>query len=237
MGRVAESSPALKRKRADNLKLSEDERKIYDLILSTEGRGIAKTEVKYKVKLITINALNKSIKSLKAKELIKEVHSEQKKHLMGNSFEPLVDVAGGVWYNEVGKLDTELIDNATLVCLKFISKSKAATVGEITEYVNNITLDGEDLFRKKFTGQEIEGLMQSLILDKEIVEAQSTGKGDFAKIPLGEQCYRCAPKRGLPKTGALASIPCGVCPSLNECTPDGIISPTTCVYFKKWFDF
>ncbi|KAI3891018.1 hypothetical protein MKW98_007323 [Papaver atlanticum] len=229
MGRVAESSPALKRKRADNLKLSEDERKIYDLILSTEGRGIATTEVKYKVKLITTNALNKSIKSLKDKELIKEVVSIQnkKKHLMGNSFEPSVDVAGGVWYNEVGKLDTDLIDKATL----------AATVVEITEYLNNITFDGEDLFRKKFTGQEIEGLMESLILDKEIVEAQTTGKGDFAKIPLGEQCYRCAPKRGLPKTGALASIPCGVCPRLNECTPDGIISPTTCVYFKKWFDF
>ncbi|KAI3914826.1 hypothetical protein MKW92_050448 [Papaver armeniacum] len=153
---------------------------------------------------------------------------------MGNGFEPSVDVAGGVWYNEVGKLDTDLIDKATLLCLKFISKSKAATVGEITEYLNNVSVDGKDLFTKKFTGQEIEGLMQSLILDKKIVEAE---KGDYAKIPRGEQCYRCAPKIGLPKTGALASIPCGVCPRLNECTPDGIISPTTCVYFKKWFDF
>ncbi|RZC92129.1 hypothetical protein C5167_028017 [Papaver somniferum] len=171
-------------------------------------------EIKFKIKVIPDTVLNKSIKSLKDK-LIKEVVSIQnkKKYLIGNGFEPSVDVAGGVWYNE------------------------AATVGEITEYLNNLTVDCRDLFTQKLTGQEIEGLMQSLILDKKIVEAESTGKGDFAKIPPGEQCYRCANTRGLSKTGALASIPCGVYPRLNECTPDGIISPTTCVYFKKWLDF
>ncbi|KAI3903158.1 hypothetical protein MKW98_031812, partial [Papaver atlanticum] len=64
----------------------------------------------------------------------------------------------------------------------------------------------------------------SLVLDKKIMQEISTGKGDFAKFSPGEQCYRCTNRRGLPKTGALASIPCGVCPRLNECTPDGIIS-------------
>ncbi|KAL0019133.1 hypothetical protein WJX79_006207 [Trebouxia sp. C0005] len=31
--------------------------------------------------------------------------------------------------------------------------------------------------------------------------------------------------------------PCGVCPVFNECTPDGPISPATCVYFQQWLEF
>ncbi|KAI3920579.1 hypothetical protein MKX01_039204 [Papaver californicum] len=234
MGRVAESSPAHKRKRADHTpRLSEDERKVYDLIISTEDMGIWMRDMKYKVKLPD-TVVNKSIKSLKDKGLIKEVVNIQnkgKKTLMGSDFEPSVDLTGGAWYAE-GKLDTAFIVAAKRQCLQFISRSKVATVGEITEFINNL-----GAFTVKFTGQQIEELVQSLVLDKEIVEAKSTGKGDFAKIPPGEQCYQCANKRGPPKTVALASIPCGVCPRLNECTPDGIISPSTCVYFKKWLDF
>ncbi|KAI3919738.1 hypothetical protein MKX01_000179 [Papaver californicum] len=235
MGRVAESSPAHKRKRDHPPKLSEDERKVYDLIISTEDMGIWTRDIKFKVKVLPDTVVNKSIKSLKDKGLIKEVVNIQnkgKKTLMGSDFEPSVDLTGGAWYAE-GKLDTALIEVVKSQCLKFISRSKVATVGEITEFINNV-----GIFTVKFTGQQIEELVQSLVLDKMIVEAKSTGKGDFAKIPPGEQCYRCANKRGLlPKTGALASIPCGVCPRLNECTPDGIISPSTCVYFKKWLDF
>ncbi|KAI3872537.1 hypothetical protein MKX03_012236 [Papaver bracteatum] len=237
MGRVAESSLSLKRKRADTPKLSEAERTIYDLIVSTEDTGIWTRDIKYKIKVIPDTVVNKSIKSLKDKGLIKEVVNIQnkgKKMLMGSDFEPSDELTGGAWYDKEGKLETQLIEESKFVCFKFISRMKVATVGEITEAVNNSGVFKEGV---KFTGKQIEDLLQSLILDKKIVESKSTGKGVFAKIPMGEECYQCSNKRALPKTGALASIPCGVCPRLNECTPDGIISPTTCVYFKKWLDF
>ncbi|ESR64042.1 hypothetical protein CICLE_v100094942mg, partial [Citrus x clementina] len=53
-------------------------------------------------------------------------------------------------------------------------------------------------------------------------------------------CYKNVSKGGgggEPKTGSLASVPCGVCPQINFCTPDGVISPKTCVYYTKWLDF
>ncbi|KAI3859572.1 hypothetical protein MKW92_051707 [Papaver armeniacum] len=203
MGRVAESSLSLKRKRADTPKLSEAERTIYDLIISTEDMGIWTREIKFKIKVIPDTVVNKSIKSLKDKALIKEVVNIQNK--------------GKKW-----RLDTALIELAQERCLEFLSRSKVATVAEIAEAVNNMPV-----FTVKFTGRQIEELVQSLVLDKKIMLE------NFA----GEQCYQRTNRRGLPKTGAFASIPCGVCPRLNECTPDGIISPTTCVNFKKWLDF
>ncbi|MCL7028608.1 hypothetical protein MKW94_003170 [Papaver nudicaule] len=234
MSRVADSSLTLKRKRADTPRLSEDDRKVYDVITSTESAGIWMRDLKRKLNRPD-TVINKSIKFLKDKKLIKEVVNIQnkgKKHFMGFDFEPSVDLTGGAWYDDEGKLDKTLIEVSKSQCLQFITRSKVATIGEITEAINNL-----GLFKVKLTGVQIEEVVQSLILDKEIVEAQSTGKGDFAIIPAGEQCYRRSNKRGLPKTGALASIPCGVCPRLNECTPNGVISPSTCVYFKKWLDF
>ncbi|MCL7028609.1 hypothetical protein MKW94_014750 [Papaver nudicaule] len=231
--RVADSSQTLKRKRAGTLNLSEDARKVYDLITSTENVGISKKAVKDQVKLPD-TVLTKSLKTLKDTALIKEVVNIQNKrnnYYFGIKFKPSVELTGGAWYNDEGNLDRQLIEVSKAQCLRFISSSKVATVGEITEAINNL-----GLFKVKLTGVQIEEVVQSLVLDKEIVEAQSTGMGDFARIPPGEPCYRCSNERRL-KTGALASLPCGICPRLNECTPDGVISLLTCVYYKKWLDF
>ncbi|MCD7463556.1 hypothetical protein HAX54_050855 [Datura stramonium] len=41
-----------------------------------------------------------------------------------------------------------------------------------------------------------------------------------------------------PKTiGPMASIPHDACPRTSLSTPDGIISPQTCVYYTKWLNF
>lgn len=34
----------------------------------------------------------------------------------------------------------------------------------------------------------------------------------------------------------LTSMPCGVCPVFDQCTPGGVISPQSCVYFDHWLD-
>ena len=32
----------------------------------------------------------------------------------------------------------------------------------------------------------------------------------------------------------LSDAPCGVCSLLDQCSPGGIISPSSCVYFAEW---
>lgn len=43
-------------------------------------------------------------------------------------------------------------------------------------------------------------------------------------------------KRGAMPEG-VASAPCGVCPVINSCSPTGVISPNTCLYYSVWLEF
>ncbi|KAK1312822.1 hypothetical protein QJS10_CPA07g00653 [Acorus calamus] len=65
-------------------------------------------------------------------------------------------------------------------------------------------------------------------------EVRSTGTGVSASVMRGKVCYRCCPAK---EASAAASVPCLVCPRIRDCTPDGIISPRNCVYYKKWLNF
>lgn len=88
---------------------------------------------------------------------------------------------------------------------------------------------------------EMAELLTSMVLEDEIIEVKSTGLGVYYGLPVGKTCYRISSSAagGAGKssiTGAFASIPCGMCPRISVCTPDGAISPATCVYFNKWLD-
>ncbi|KAJ4789511.1 DNA-directed RNA polymerase III subunit RPC6 [Rhynchospora pubera] len=85
-----------------------------------------------------------------------------------------------------------------------------------------------------YTRQQIGDILQSLVIDKEVEEIKSTGKGDFANVPAGKVCYRTVQSSSSTQVGALTSILCGVCPRLRDCTPDGEISPSNCEYYKQW---
>ncbi|KAL7582147.1 hypothetical protein Lser_V15G46191 [Lactuca serriola] len=78
-----------------------------------------------------------------------------------------------------------------------------------------------------------------MVLDNMIIDVNSTGLGEYHSIPIGNLCYRCPSggdlDQGLRRTEAMVSIPYGVCPRIRECTPDGLISPTTCVYYTTRF--
>ncbi|GJV34175.1 DNA-directed RNA polymerase III subunit RPC6-like protein [Tanacetum coccineum] len=52
-----------------------------------------------------------------------------------------------------------------------------------------------------------------------------TGLEEYHLIPIGNVCYKVVQDLA-PKTGAMASIPFGICPHINQCTPDGLISPS-----------
>lgn len=38
----------------------------------------------------------------------------------------------------------------------------------------------------------------------------------------------------VPSTTPLTSMPCGVCPVIDDCKEGGAISPQTCVYYQTW---
>ncbi|KAK7263190.1 hypothetical protein RJT34_30776 [Clitoria ternatea] len=222
--------------------LSNEERMVYNIIRSKEGMGIWQGNIKKECN-IPESLLKKSIKSLLTKALIKEVvniHNKSKKLLMAVDFQPSKEITGGEWYSE-GKLDTQFIQALSEVCCKIITRQKVATRDGILDWVKTV---GSQVFPGGVSQSQVEQILEVLVLENKVQQVKSTGFGDFASVPVGNVCYRLVKKdsRGAGgadalKDTAMTSIPCGVCPRINLCTPDGIISPVTCEYYQKWLDF
>ena len=199
--------------------------------------GIWTRDMKRETKLPD-NVVNKALKALQVKNKIKEVvniQSKGRKHYMATEFEPSKELTGGAWYVE-GNLDTEYINILKEACIRFLSKLKISTAEGLS---GSISKSG--VLAAEISSQQIVEILRALVLDNEIMEVKSSGSGEFSSIPIGTVCYRCTNKGslggGAPNIGAMASFPCGVCPRISQCTPDGIISPKTCVYYTKWLEF
>ncbi|GER30492.1 DNA-directed RNA polymerase III subunit RPC6 [Striga asiatica] len=229
------TNSALKRKRPDSLPpgQADAEQAILDVIKSKKDSGIWTRDIKFETK-IADNLVNKSIKSLLAKKLIKEVVNIQnkgKKHYMGVEFEPSKELSGGDFYAN-GALDEALIDVLRKVSYRYISIQKVGTVDGAHGYLLK-----NRVVNFSISPEQVGEILNSMVLDNEIIEVKSTGYGDYYSIPIGATCYRVAGGGGAhkgPRLGAFASMPCGVCPRISMCSSDGEISPSTCVYYNKW---
>ncbi|KAH0450795.1 hypothetical protein IEQ34_021487 [Dendrobium chrysotoxum] len=210
--------------------LPENEKKLYDLIWSKETLGIWTADMKKETGLAN-NAVTKALKSLQSKGLIKDVvniHNKAKKIYMAVEFEPSEEISGGTWYSE-GSLDLEFITILREQCRRYVERLKVATAENVCQFIND-----SGIFKIVCDLPQIKEIMSAMVLDKEIEESISSGVGDFFNIQAGRKCYRSLKGRDGPKEGFFSSVPCGVCPRINECSPDGIISPNTCVYYQKW---
>lgn len=210
--------------------LPENEKKLYDLIWSKESLGIWTADMKKETGLAN-NAVTKALKSLQSKNLIKDVvniHNKAKKIFMAVEFEPSEEISGGSWYSE-GSLDLEFIKILREQCRMHVERLKVGTLENVWQCIRD-----SGVFNVECSLQQIKEIVDAMILDKEMEELISTGMGDFSRVQAGRRCFRSLRGRDGPKGGSFSAVPCGVCPRLNECCPDGIISPETCVYYKKW---
>ncbi|KZV45239.1 DNA-directed RNA polymerase III subunit rpc6-like [Dorcoceras hygrometricum] len=229
--------PSAKRKRpeTDAPRLVDAELAILNSIKSKKDSGIWIRDIKLDTKL-TDHVVNKSLKSLIAKKLVKEVVNIQykgKKHYMAVEFEPSKEITGGEWYTN-GNLDKELINALQRLCLKYMMAQRVATLQGVQ---NELKRSGVVNF--EVSAQQVSEILNSMVLDDQIIEVKSTGLGDYHSIPIGTICYRTASVAGIAKgakVGAFASTPCGACPRISLCTSEGLITPSSCVYYSKWLD-
>lgn len=225
-------APETKPKPSGNL--AESDRIVLNVIKSKKEMAIWAKDLKLETKLPD-PIFNKCLKNLLASGLVKEVAHVQfkgRKHYISAEFEPSKEITGGSWYAD-GELDKAFIDNLQDICKKIIQKLKVATADEVYDFfIKNRVVKTE------CTSQQISEILKSMVLDNKIIDVKSTGLGEYHSIPIGKICYRCpAGDLGQGLTGVMQSIPCGVCPRIRQCTPDGLISPSTCVYYTKWLDF
>lgn len=212
--------------------LSSEDMLIYQAIKNAGNMGIWTKDMKRETNLQQPQ-VNKALKNLEARGLIKGVKcvsNQAKKVYMLAELTPSKDITGGAWYTGQN-FDTEFTNIVKQQCLQFVLQQGVATIESVADFVRKSGMSKVEL-----KVEELKQILDMLVLDGDVEEVISTGTGDFAAIPINKLCYRGSQAR-IQESSAFTNIPCGVCPVLRECTDDGLISPKTCIYYKKWLTF
>ncbi|CAP38924.1 Protein CBG22296 [Caenorhabditis briggsae] len=211
---------------------TEEEQAIYTLIEESKNRGIWIKELREGTGLNQLQ-LRKTLKSLETKKLIKTIKAvgSTKKCYILFDLEPDMALTGGTFYSDQ-QLDSELIN--TLIS---VSGSYAASRRKLAleEYPNNIQMQRETsyirpqeiaqfitekrLLNVPLTIEDLERILEVAVLDGTI-ERRADGK-----------IRACAPRSSI---SPLVSVPCAVCPVVEDCRPGYVISPQSCDYMKNW---
>ncbi|XP_022251985.1 DNA-directed RNA polymerase III subunit RPC6-like isoform X2 [Limulus polyphemus] len=205
--RLKTSDNSQKVKGADN-----EEKIVYQIIEDAGNKGIWIRDIRFKSNLL-LTQVNKVLKSLEGKKLIKAVKSvsaSKKKVYMLYNLEPDRSITGGAWYSDQD-FESEFVEVLNQQCFKFLQQK--------------VTLSAED----------IEAILDTLIYDgkveKTIVASQVTSGSTGGMTRL----YRAV--EPLIESTGLMRLPCGVCPVMEECQEGGAISPSNCLYMKQWLDY
>lgn len=184
-------------------------------------RGIWTKDLKKKTGLAQ-TTIAKALKTLEQRELVKSVKSVQhgqRKQYMLFELEPSQDVTGGVWY-EGAEFDKDMVNTMYSLCLKCMEQLGQATVQQVCDFVNKT-----GVIQVPMQPAELDKVMQALRYDCQV-----------EVVPGADEAVYRPARRRLPFSD-FGSIPCGVCPVINKCSPDGPISPATCVYYNEWLSF
>ncbi|CAH1791664.1 unnamed protein product [Owenia fusiformis] len=217
------------------------EKLVYQIIEESGNKGIWIRDIRWKSNLL-LTQVNKILKSLESKKLIKAVKSvaaSKKKVYMLFNLEPDRSVTGGAWYSDQD-FEAEFVDILNQQCFKFLEQrlelaadmnvdpaarmNKAyATSLDITKYISELGISKVEL-----SVEDIETILNTLIYDGKVehtIMATATGQ---------KKLYRAM--RQITQSTGLMRTPCGVCPVFKDCKEGGIVSPSTCVYMKDWLD-
>ncbi|XP_066911248.1 DNA-directed RNA polymerase III subunit RPC6-like [Clytia hemisphaerica] len=231
-----------------------EEKLIYQIIENAENKGVWIRDIRYKSNL-QMTAVNKVLKNLESKKLIKAVNSvaagKRKVYMLFN-LEPDASVTGGAWYSDQD-FEAEFVDILNQQCFKFLQQKAAqaqemkvdpllkrnrsyASSHEVWKFIAELGISKVSL-----SVQDIETILNTLIFDGKaemiiITDVSSTGSSSTSheSNAVQKKLFR-AVKPVVPVPG-LMRVPCGVCPVAKNCYPGGAVSPQTCIYLKDWLD-
>ncbi|KAK9817314.1 hypothetical protein WJX72_012527 [[Myrmecia] bisecta] len=202
--------------------LGTEEMLVYQHIQASGNYGIWTKDLKMKTNLAQPQ-ITKLLKVLEQRSLIKAIKSvsnANRKVYMLYELEPARELTGGAWYTE-HEYDSEFIEVLQQACYQFILNAGEASLDDVALFIKE-----KGFSKVELRADDVMSLINCLEYD---------GKIDRVEREEGEMFRRALLE--IPDTSAFTNVPCGSCPVFNDCTPDGAISPNTCVYYQKWLDF
>ncbi|ELT94539.1 hypothetical protein CAPTEDRAFT_19562 [Capitella teleta] len=219
---------------------------MYQIIEDAGNKGIWIRDIRTKSNL-PMTAVNKLVKSLESKKVIKAVKSvsaSKKKVYMLASLEPDRSVTGGAWYSDQD-FESEFVEVLNQQCFNYLEQrvklaresnsepmtqrnASFASSSDVWKFITELGISKVSL-----AVEDIETILDTLIYDGKVEKSIVAG-GGAADGESQVKLYR-AITPVIINTGLMRS-PCGVCPVFRECHEAGIVSPSTCLYMKDWLD-
>ncbi|GLH06654.1 hypothetical protein R5R35_011886 [Gryllus longicercus] len=213
-----------------------EERIVFSIIEEAGNKGIWMRDIRTKSNL-SANQLNKVLKILENKKMIKAVKSvaaSKKKVYMLFHLDPDSSITGGAWYcNE--DFEAEFVDILHQQCLKYLkqkwesAKEKEpdpiaaknfsyASAQDVWKYIDDLGIS-----KVKLSEHDVETILNTLVYDARAER----------NVTIDETVLFRYVEPLLSVVG-LTQFPCGICPVLFRCSISGMVRPATCTYLTSW---
>ncbi|XP_030558970.1 probable DNA-directed RNA polymerase III subunit RPC6 [Drosophila novamexicana] len=220
-------------KDADN-----EEKIVYSIVEEGGNKGIWIRDIRMKSNL-NMTQLNKILKNLETKKLIKAVKSvnaSKKKVYMLYNMEADRSVTGGAWYQDQD-FEVEFVDVLNQQCLRFLQMKRegaekkrdgplafkqmsCCTVKEVHKFISDLGISKVNLDE-----DDLETILKTVVYDgcaERILQSDGTYVYRAVNLPL-------------PAPG-LVQMPCGICPVIKNCSNCGDVTAINCQYMNDWLD-
>ena len=153
--------------------LGVEELLVYQTIQASKDMGIWTKDLKVKSNLQQ-PAINKILKTLEGRQLIKAVRSVQSKNrkvYMSFEVEPSAEITGGAWYTEQ-EFDNNFINTLQRACLKHINEKRCVSIEDIHAFVRRSGVSKVEL-----KVDDIQSIVDTLVFDGLVEELEGSGSG------------------------------------------------------------
>eukprot|EP00116_Pleurobrachia_bachei_P009088 sb/3469350/ len=99
-----------------------------------------------------------------------------------------------------------------------------------TEFVDILGRQTLTYLQVELEEEEVKQILESLVFDGFVCRTYTLGEG-------GKRMTFYRAIKHQPLTSGVSRVPCGVCPLTTQCTPGGLVSPSSCKYMKEWLEF
>jgi DNA-directed RNA polymerase III subunit RPC6 len=219
--------------------LTQEQMLVYQICERAGSKGVWTRDIKNQSN-IPQHTLNKTLKDLEGRSLIKYVRSvtsKSRKLYMLFDTQPAKEITGGPWYTDQ-EFDHAFVEELCRAVVNFVGSTSRRPGDPLPDSHNllvQLTTSGI-IAANTITVEDLEMILNMLVYDGRLEEVRNAAMGGAGMAGgaarVGLVKYRVAKRFNPPNH--LTEMPCGVCPVVGQCREGGVISPTTCAYMNDW---
>ena len=205
--------------------LTNEQLLVLQVVERAENAGVWLRDIKNATSMQQ-QTLNKALKVLESRKLVKTVKSVQqktKKLYMAYGLTPTREVSGGPWYTDQ-EFDHEFVEAIKKFIVKFVNEMQMVTMDEIHGALAKAGISTVPLALS-----DVDLVVATLLCDSRLEESRArTASSSSPRYKIAKSAV---------DVSWVPEVPVGTCPwAPAKCCPDGRHTPACCQYLEKWLE-